>query len=119
MCFYIDNNHPEIKIAEQDIVCYKEGYTIIEVFISLYREFRYFFNQLYQTQFRNCEIEEKHIYEGFHSYTNLSLLSGFNSYCNDNISVKCIIPKGTKYFVNTLHTEYVSEAIIIVEEIKM
>jgi len=123
MCFHIDyTNHPKIKVAGCNIACYKTGrlqpITLISdnilvtkrKFISSVRDFYYNFNEIYKTKFFSTEIKRGGINKGFHSYRSKP---NVGSYYNNIIVVKCIIPKGTKYFYNSFKEEYVSEAIII------
>ena len=124
MCFYIDDEHnSDPRIADEDIICYKVGYRIpmvtpeaeIEVFISEYRDYIYQLNSkqpelqlnpMYDIQL-GCEV----IHQGYHSYPDLTKAK--ISANADQIIVKCIIPKGSTYYRNTIWCEYVSTSLIV------
>ena len=112
MCFKITT--PE-KIAKKDIVCWKLFCKKGEkTYRSKHQGTRYFIKKIYSTKhfglFGNIEINE-----GRHSYSTrfkaLSLSFGYA------IVVKCIIPKGTKYYYNNKDKEYVSLAIKLIKEV--
>jgi len=136
MCFTSRNTTK--YIAEEDIVCYKivrkHGYNS---FLSYYTYFKYYLNILYTMKDCKYELILEHyrqyipiqhtldsnemyiiygdpgiiIYAGYHSYISYEMCYmniRFNSYV-----VKCIIPKGSTYYMN--EDEYVSNQIIIKE----
>lgn len=116
MCFYIHPEHPEMKTAKRDIVCYKNGYrTPSGVFRPLYRCFyRYVLGELNKIEDWYVQVEAGacvfgRILQGFHSYSNKKQLS------RRYAQVKCIIPKGAHYFYNPSDQEYVSDQIIVQE----
>ena len=115
MCFVIDESVcPKMLTAKEDIVCYKK---ITKDLNSAHQNFKYEFNKLYKIKFWRFKIlkdqrdnRDKHsIYRGFHSFQ--KPLFDIPSY---NIYVKCIIPKGAKYYFNN-ENENVSNSIIIKE----
>ncbi len=141
MCFTIDQNHPEAKIAEEDIVCYKlfnsAGRTSFSenknFLFSICKGFKYKKGARYD----DCKIDpigriNGIIEEGIHSYCKpatvcespykyLESIPTFNKWI-DSVQVKCIIPKGTVYYLNEVWDSststanlatYVSESIII------
>jgi hypothetical protein len=129
MCFSIQKGNVKPKIAERDITCYKvfdngtygnQHGTFIR---SLYQDFPYKIGIKYELDgymnpIKDC-IGNSTIEVGLHSYTCLKhaeqksiRLSWYNGRC----VYKCIIPKGSTYYVNTKHKEYVSDQIIIVEQ---
>ena len=120
MCFYIHPKHPSKKIAKRDIICYK---IIKENYHSLNQDFPYQFNKLY-TNKKALLIERTNgilsIHIGYHSYSskNKALLDYHLKLTKFLLLVKCIIPKGSDYYYNTIAKEYVSNQIILQEIIK-
>jgi hypothetical protein len=115
MCFVIDDDRPDEIIAIEDIVCYKFMDYYDNVLRSPYRDYKYEFNQEYilNDYLRN---EYERINEGYHSYTKLRV-------CKDEANIKhtivrCIIPKGSRYYINNFDNQYVSDHIIIKEIIR-
>lgn len=118
MCLITNNLHK--YIAEKDIVCYKIVNLRDNKIISYWYDFIYELNKKYtipvlQPIFRkngNIRIEK-----GFHSYRNLYIAKYYICYDMFNllpeIIVKCIVPKGSEYYINS--KEMVSNQIIIVE----
>jgi hypothetical protein len=115
MCFIIDSNHPNVKIANRDIPCYKvlnkfdNGLTF-----SLYKHNLYHANITAETEVRkNIErfgIKNNIIGEGLHSYS------------TKRMARRCIrsayvfvsyIPKGTQYYYNSVNKEYVSLCLVV------
>ena len=103
MCFTRQKENWDIKIAEEDIICYKlrSYFDSREYHSSYYRSFKYKFNKKYTLWFWNPT--KSNIKKGFHSFINHPI----NNY------YVCIIPKGSKYLANTVENEYVSNKIII------
>lgn len=131
MCFYISKRKNEMKIrtANKNIVCYKYGYIPYDdIFQSQIQGFRYQINAEYDLKGSGGRGEGKlrpkygsngynvgMIEKGFHSFINIAMAK----FDGDGRSiVKCIIPKGAKYFINSDHKERVSNKIIIKEIIK-
>ena len=116
MCLLTNNLHK--YIAEKDIVCYKIVYLQGKEIISFWYDFIYELNRKYTTQvlqpipapYDNIRIEK-----GFHSYRNLDTAKGdiWLSLMESLTIVKCIVPKGSEYYIN--NKEMVSNQIIIVE----
>lgn len=134
MCFYISNKKSEKKVrtAGKNIVCYKVGFIKgsirlkSKIFESCMRHFEYWFNIEYKIHKDNFKI--KHSTVGRDYLSNNSIIEhGFHSFTNKNSAfreddgrgqvVKCIIPAGSKYYVNSFYGEYVSNKIIIKEQI--
>ncbi len=119
MCFIIDSNHPKVKIAKKDIVCYKLFYNHKKHFESPYRNFKFQKGECYYESKAlkiTYEAYYSHTIEiGIHSYTNLKKsINVSESWIFSNIIiVKCIIPEGAKYYYNSTWKEYVSDYIII------
>ena len=124
------------KIAEKDIICYKllrPGINENE-YLAPFKHFKYISNRLYKTRMTKGDVElgafdirassSKRkmlnkgyplisIVKGFHSAMNKTRLRGNSQYGK---IVKCIIPKGAKYYKG-LTNLLVSDKIIITNEI--
>jgi len=123
MCFFIPEDQ-EVQIADKDITCFKSVWANTYPFkyvYSLYQNFEYHFNEIYRkADFPVIKNEHnitndkiKIIYKGFHSHMKLNKTIKRQSSIYNTIIVKCVIPKGSKYFFNDQYNEYVSGLIII------
>ena len=110
MCFTITT--PE-KIAKRDIVCYKRLYKDGGKRLSAHQSSPYRLGRVYKTV--GFGFSGRDVYEGRHSYSNLKQAKRFK--WDIEVIVKCIIPKGTKYYYNSHDKEYVSLAIKLVKEL--
>lgn len=114
--------------ATKDIVVYKrlkrykkwankngKGY----IYESPYQRFKYNLGYEYNVQrfqiFESCIDNKLRIYQGLHSYTNYE--TARNRKNINEVIVKCIIPKGSKYFLG-IHNDIVSDKLILVKELK-
>ena len=92
-------NNPE-HIAKEDITCYKVVFLEDNKLLSFYYGFEYILNNLYTTGILYIRdlIEEDYICieRAFHSYTSLDHAMRFLQ--AGVIIVKCIIPKGAKFY---------------------
>jgi len=110
MCLTTFQNKP--YIAKEDIIVYKALFKTGKQILSPYRGFPYILKELYQTNlgipFVTTNFSPKLIYEGFHSYIN-------RKYATDRWPevYKCIIPKGSQYYIDSDQEEIVSNQIII------
>ena len=93
-----------MKIAEEDITCFKVVSMREGKVKSYYKGFPYEFGEEYKTRIE-CRFsfyyDELVINEGFHSYANKDLHNGTTLWVELNdggILVECIIPKGSQYF---------------------
>lgn len=110
MCFIIDAKHPNVKIARRDIPCYKRLYVTGNKTHSPYRDKLYHKNL---SSGENAELFEKdfsiighEIHKGLHSYSNKKITS------YDELFI-AYIPKGTKYYYNSIDKEYVSLRLVV------
>lgn len=118
MCVIVDEC-PELKTAEEDIVVYK--YVIVSYkrnkkpsIQSLIRHFPYELNKEYQTTLDHFERTYSRYYSkrGFYSWKDRDAKQII-------INVKCIIPKGSKYYL--IHDiaddtdTYISDRIKLIE----
>lgn len=129
MCFIVDENNPEQKIATEDIECYKTGYIGLHGFTSKWYGYKYLWNtkefekSLKVLEEDNCSYEDtieedleckkckKVIYNGYHSFSTITRAI-FDIVYSDYCIIKCIIPKGSVYYYNQRYEEYVSSCII-------
>jgi len=145
MCFMIDEKYPFELVAEEDIVCYKkmdlfrdaEGTIYLKSPLYNYKQtgsvitmVDYFLNKQYQAtdKEQNCVQDlivgkSTMVGPGFHSYKAIDDESIFvkkyvsiGMFFSGNF-IKCIIPKGTKYMMNSCEC-YVSTHIKFVEIVK-
>ena len=109
MCFIVSPCNTKVKIAEKDIICWKimfpnpDGHYISAVRCKTYTK-----HERYNIKFRIKNMNREPFSEiniGFHSFKKKQYHSKWAAL------VKCIIPKGTRYFENDIH--FVSESIII------
>lgn len=120
MCF-ISYLNPEELIASKNIICYK-----IVLKTKEKNKVTAYMNpsHIYTLEKLNKKIKlnvhqynlRYHIYEGYHSIITKDYLKRKYTLIDNMVYVKCIIPKGTKYYKNV--TEMVSENIIIKKIIK-
>lgn len=103
------------KKAERNIIVYK---ILDKDCISPYRGFIYNLGVKYNTDMKSCEdIFTDNIYvdDGFHAFTSKRALLKSYIY-EDSISTvafKCIIPKGSSYYISSCKKQIVSDSIII------
>lgn len=133
MCLIL-NRDSEIKIAEEDIICYKILREDSEVYaISPYFDFEYIVGATYKInkklkiRFGDNKYEgddSKFVDEGFHSFERLESAKAFliirQGFLPSGCCIyKCIIPKGTKMIFGDFSnfSSIVSEAIIIKEKV--
>lgn len=101
MCLITTN--PE-HVAKEDIICYKVVFLEGNKLLSFYYGFEYILNNLYTTGILYIRdlIEEDYICieRAFHSYTSLDSAMKFlqEREINNAVIVKCIIPKGAKFY---------------------
>lgn len=133
MCFFIDKYNPDELIAEKNIKCYKTVRISIASyeralrnkkkatwkdlgnrFTSLVRGFRYRLSILYYTGFK-IDKTNQFIDNGFHSFINKTSAIREVGRFPRRIVIKCIIPKGSAYYINPRSGEYVSNRIKIID----
>jgi len=118
-----------IQTAKKDIIAYKvllsNGHNEI---ISPYENFKYKLSKLYRLNDSLSKECDNSIEKGYHSFvTNKGVKKELKFWytlsCTDDFNAKvfkCIIPKGSKYYVGTYddNKSYCSDQIIILEELK-
>lgn len=117
MCFQVDLNHPDPLVAEEDIPCIK---VINDDFTSFFKNYPYKLGEINPKEelkeIINLAPSVNYINEGYHSY--YYTIQVYFPTSSSYLWVKCIIPKGTKYYKNDNTQEYVSETIIIEKVLK-
>ena len=118
------------KVAKKDIVCYKYLRKTAFGNFSPYQHFEYILDKLYTTEITRVPIYfyYSYMYDDIHGgfYTLPSLYSAFLYYrnlhyifkgkCECIALYKCIIPKGSTYYIDN-SGECITNAIIIKKEI--
>lgn len=88
------------KVAEHDITVYKIVLPNTRGIKSLFYKFWYLFNVTYRGTLNIKLVDSEYcITEGFHSYKTKSQVLFVNQFYFKKI-VKCILPKGTIYYIN-------------------
>lgn len=145
MC-WISRNELTKLIADKDIECYKNfrlndiilkqksifkfkfGKKKITQIISLFRGYKYIPYKkqqiidlkpievfYYPYSFNNYKITGYKIDAGYHSYDAIERAKR-SMFFRDEVVIKCIIPKGTEYYINN-DNEIVSSTIIVTDQI--
>lgn len=133
MCFNVRNNKEcaTLWVAQEDIVCYK---ILDKDMTSPYQGFQYKFNTKYKVNIRQPRTKDKDgnmmfklhkifnddliilsLSKGFHSYTSLQMAKRrLNRHVNvvNVVIVRCVIPKGSEFYQDSVDNEYVSNQII-------
>lgn len=114
MCFFIDPEHKRVKIAKKDMVCYKRLHihSFIGGFRSPYADFIYEKGETYFEDSMSISNDDffDRIEVGLHSYSKKSTADGHWQSC---VTVRCVIPKGSRYYYNERTKEYVSDTLRI------
>ena len=145
MCWTSENKLTKL-IADKDIECYKNfrlkdiifeqksifnfkfGKKKIIQIISLFKKYKYIpykKQQIIDLKFKpielfyyiygNDKIIGYKIDAGYHSYNTIEIAQE-NKLFRDEVVIKCIIPKGTEYYINN-DNEIVSSTIIVTDQI--
>lgn len=113
MCLDAENN--KIKIAEQNIPCYKFGYLLSGIFQAPIQNFEYKKNKLQILVHINIDINNnRSVYAGYHTF---NILTNAKCNCSSTHGIGLfIIPKGTRYIDGNFHgwRNRVSETLIYV-----
>lgn len=119
MCFIIRRGYEQFIIAEKDIVCYKAMVPISEkqarspYMLSVYTLGRKY-SRPFTIKLSRPRRAGDQINIGYHSYSTINRALRETDYLSDNSCIaECTIPKGSIYFVDPFHGEYVSNSIII------
>jgi hypothetical protein len=124
MCFYVTEENPNERTANRDITCYKAVNKIrryrVKRFVAEFMYFIYHAGRTYKLS-KPLRVTRgwgglRKIAKGFHSYTSIEEIKSLVAGADISI-VKCIIPKGSKYYWSRSEKEYVSDTIKIIDEI--
>ena len=144
MCWTTRNELTKL-IADKDIECYKNfrlndiifkqksifkfkfGKKKITQLISLFKEYKYtpykkqkiinlkpIETSYFPYGFEDCRIIGYKINVGYHSYNTIERAKK-SIFFGDEVVIKCIIPKGTEYYINN-DNEIVSSTIIVTDQ---
>lgn len=120
----------DITFKQKSIFKFKFGKKKIIQIISLYKEYKYIpykkqkiidlkFKPIksfyYPYGFNDYKIISYKIDAGYHSYNTIEIARK-NIFFGAEIIIKCIIPKGTEYYINN-DNEIVSSTIIVTDQI--
>lgn len=128
MCFEIHPDHSEVKVATEDIVCYKffTPHTLGVDYVTPFQRVRVpkkslMESELGQTDF-DFRLDRSWVSLGIHSLTTLDEALAYRarvlSHSFITIYVKCVVPKGSTYYFNPDTNQYVSNKLQLGEEIK-
>jgi hypothetical protein len=111
---------PKPRIATENIVCYKTMHRTNYGLQSVFKRFNYQLKEKYGP----LEFDIRHggfgwsLLAGFHSFRTLARAQ--RSADNTNrVIVKCVIPKGSKYYIGNGRSEYASNRLIIKEIVSL
>lgn len=116
MCFKISEKHPNLKIANKDIVCYKRFGTNYVSTVGYYKKYFIWWGSRNKSETIHKKTKLgipnafNDIHEGFHSYSNKKGLRRNNYNCYE-----CLIPKGSEYYYNPKQMTYVSNELIVLK----
>lgn len=120
MCFFIHDDHPTVKIARRDIVCYKILGKRGKYLISPWRLTKYYIGAVKRSKIEIPDKPFKSIHVGLHSYSTVARANceiGKVS-CLGKAIYRAIIPEGAEYFYNSGHNEYCSSKLQIITKIE-
>ena len=112
MCIYLSFKTRK-QTAKKDIVCYKDSNEkrMKTRFLSWWLQFKYILGKKYEQKIEIKRLTELLFgFKGFHSYVN-------KYSCHKSLQVRCVIPKGAKYYLSQDKSERISNQIIIKEYI--
>ena len=113
MCLYTRWKKP--KEAEKDIIIYK---ILCKDYRSPHMGFLYNLGVKYNTDMESYSsqyTDGRYVEAGFHAFTNKRALlkSSLKKDFISTVAFKCIIPKGSSYYISSCKKEIVSDSIII------
>jgi hypothetical protein len=123
MCLTIKRNQ-KAKIAEEDIIVYKQITRIKDhprTYLSFYRKASVILGKTYISGLTKEDYDG--VSEGLHSFESMERtiedIKESPEYPNQGVIVRCIIPKGSKYYKGTFcnMVGYASNTIVYTKEI--
>ena len=138
MCFYINNLDPNPLVAQKDITCYKvmdnmgahSGYYRSLVYPKQNNDYYFHIADTMIPDKLGLPIEYERDYQGEYKCVNHGIHSKITIFNAMNMAypknyewydravIKCIIQKGTTFYQNLDTMEYVSEKLILNQEVK-
>lgn len=108
----------KLRVAEEDIICYKVYIVVNRNLLSPYRREKAPEEGIIATtRLGTIKSPNNVVYEGFHSFATLSDAVDESSIWEDEttVIVKCTIPKFSRYYkgIFSKHISYCSECIIL------
>ena len=118
-----------ITFKQKSIFKFKFGKKKITQLISLFKKYKYIPYKkqqiidlkpkelsYYPNIFNNYKIMGYKIDAGYHSYDTIEIAQKNIFFGDEEVVIKCIIPKGTEYYINN-DNEIVSSTIIVTDQI--
>ena len=118
MCLIIKQN-TQLKIAQNDIECYKTVIYMCGCLYSFWRGFCYAQEDKFPTQEKYTESQfdefcRDTVYAGFHTFQNIATAEQYLEGTVDDcfVYMRCVIPAGAKYYEGS-DTDYCSNSLIV------
>lgn len=110
MCLHSNQSKP--FTAEKDITCYKivNPANMDGAFRSEFREFKYYLGDKYVEKDFPGTVYSCTVHKGFHSYRTIAVAQFHAS--TPYVLIKCVIPKGSRYYESYTKEEYCSDTLI-------
>lgn len=111
MC--LATNQTEPLVAKKDITCYKVVYPAKAgdgVFHSEFRNFEYSLGTRYAEKEFPGTVAVHAVHKGFHSYRTIEVARIRES--APLVLLKCVIPKGSRYYESYTRDQYCSDTLI-------
>lgn len=110
MCLCTNQITP--SVALKDITCYKvvNPANMDGMFRSMFQEFKYSLGVKYVEEKFTGIVRDHAVREGFHSYRTISAAQKYTS--APYVLIKCVIPKGSRYYESRSGEQYCSDALI-------
>jgi len=110
MCFHINKEKcPKALIAKKDIRVYKKMRWLNKKLVTSAQLCSYKPNKIYKSTFTYSGFGNRYIERGRHSFSTFKKALRYSTY--STIICEFIIPKGSEYYFNLFHEEYVSNQI--------
>lgn len=110
MCLCTNQIAP--SVACKDITCYKvvNPANMDGVFRSAFQEFKYSLRVKYVEKKFTGIVRSHAVREGFHSYRTINVAQRYAS--APYVLIKCVIPKGSRYYRSYSEEQYCSDTLI-------
>ena len=110
MCLKLKNVFVFKRTAKEDIVCYKhvrQGYVRKDLFFTRFQDAEIKIGETYKSKLRKDFLISTAVSVGLHSYKNIEDCEALDTLY---FVVKCVIPKGAKYYTGFFGEDCVSYA---------